>query len=303
MASAFFVVTDKCHLSCEFCFYKVGLNFDKDHRLRPSQMAAVIPQLRELDIREIILTGGDPMLRKDLPEIVRLFTDQGFSVGILTAGDLLNKSKIVELRLAGLALLCLPVDGPFSRPDLQRPGQRGQARNCEIASLVGMYSSVSITITTRNYKLVKEIYDDVRTVIKPDNIVFSPVSIGPESWENQDISLKRLSRTQKVELIQDLEAWAEDYDYKGYLSIIRASLLDEDVDYWPHCTMKKNLIFESNGDVYTCFCKKTPILGLLGDPGLSSSVSAFRDNYRCNCSSDQCVTQFQKKDERKAERA
>jgi len=296
MTCAFFVVTDKCHLSCDFCFYKVGLNFDKSHRIRPAEMASVIPHLKAAGIEEVILTGGDPMLRKDLSDIIALFAEAHFEVGILTAGDLLDRSRLVELRLAGLALLCLPVDGPFSRPDLQRPGQLGHARSCEIARLVGLHTSVSIVITTNNHRFVGEIYDDVRTVIRPDNIVFSPVSIGPEAWENQDLSLQTLSPRQKQALVNDLRHWAEAYDYRAYLDIIRASLFDPDLDYWPHCTMKNNLVIESDGRVHTCFSKRTPVVGSLDDPDLAGTVRAFRRTFRCECSTDQCVTQFQKKD-------
>lgn len=65
-----FFVTNTCQLRCPFCFFREGLD-RKDDVLTLSEIEQIVPSLRPLT--RLTLTGGEPFLRPDLPDIIRLF--------------------------------------------------------------------------------------------------------------------------------------------------------------------------------------------------------------------------------------
>ena len=61
----------------------------------------------------VVLTGGDPMWRKDLAEIVAFGRAQGLTVALTPSGTAaVTRARLVELRDAGLARLAVSLDGP-----------------------------------------------------------------------------------------------------------------------------------------------------------------------------------------------
>lgn len=61
----------------------------------------------------VVLTGGDPMWRRDLAEIVTFGRGLGLTVALTPSGTAaVTRSRLVELRDAGLARLAVSVDGP-----------------------------------------------------------------------------------------------------------------------------------------------------------------------------------------------
>lgn len=65
-------VTEKCSLRCTYCMPAEGLPLiPRSDLLTPSEIGRLVEiAVRDLGIREIRFTGGEPLVRKDLPEIV-----------------------------------------------------------------------------------------------------------------------------------------------------------------------------------------------------------------------------------------
>lgn len=90
-----FFITAKCNLRCQHCFYWRNLN-NKDELtfLEITKISESLPQFNFL-----LLSGGEPFLRKDIVKIVRLFTknNQIVAVGIPTNG-ILSKTIVKKLK-------------------------------------------------------------------------------------------------------------------------------------------------------------------------------------------------------------
>jgi cyclic pyranopterin phosphate synthase len=66
-------VTDKCNLRCVYCMPEEGLPWlKKDQRLSYEEIREVVRVMAPLGLRKIRLTGGEPLVRKDLPRLVEL---------------------------------------------------------------------------------------------------------------------------------------------------------------------------------------------------------------------------------------
>ena len=100
-----FEVTKKCTYECSFCY-----NVRKSSKAYP-QGELSLNQIRELFDKvlisvptgSILLTGGDPLVRKDLEDIVKYFCSKKLKVGVATNGYFLDQERIRSLCDAGVS--------------------------------------------------------------------------------------------------------------------------------------------------------------------------------------------------------
>jgi MoaA/NifB/PqqE/SkfB family radical SAM enzyme len=102
-------VTYRCNYRCQMCSVPSGQAEFQDMGL--SEFATAAERLRDIGARHVVLTGGEPFLRRDLPDIVRAFSSRGFSVRVQTnGGPQLNRDRLAEVAAAGLQDLSVSVD-------------------------------------------------------------------------------------------------------------------------------------------------------------------------------------------------
>jgi len=110
-------VTEKCSLRCTYCMPEAGLPaIPRDDLLTPTEIARLVGiGVRDLGITDIRFTGGEPLMRSDLAEIVGLSSaasrasTSAVSVSMTTNGIGLDK-RIDELMAAGLTRLNISLD-------------------------------------------------------------------------------------------------------------------------------------------------------------------------------------------------
>ena len=114
-------VTDRCNFRCSYCMPKEV--FDKDYPYLPhadllsfEEITRIARQFVALGVRKIRLTGGEPLLRKNIEVLVgqlsALRTPQGepLDLTLTTNGSLLAR-KAVALKAAGLNRVTVSLDG------------------------------------------------------------------------------------------------------------------------------------------------------------------------------------------------
>lgn len=93
-------VTPRCNLNCRMC--QVVKTWKGEPELTLQQMERIAATLMKLGVGYIVLTGGEPFLRKDLPQIVKLFSERGFDVRLQTNGTLTSHKLADRLIENGL---------------------------------------------------------------------------------------------------------------------------------------------------------------------------------------------------------
>lgn len=109
-----FEVTLSCVANCLHC--DTGGRKENEERLRPEDYRKYI---KELNPAVVQLSGGEPLLREDLPQIIRSIKN-GKSmpyVIVVSNGYLLNKEKYLELKSAGADRFSLSLDFPNEKHD------------------------------------------------------------------------------------------------------------------------------------------------------------------------------------------
>ncbi len=104
-------VTDRCNLRCVYCMPEDVTFLDKGELLTFEELAAVVQAGVSLGIRKVRLTGGEPLLRRDLPAFVRMLSDVSELSDIgLTSNGLLLAGQAEPLWDAGLRHLNVSLD-------------------------------------------------------------------------------------------------------------------------------------------------------------------------------------------------
>ncbi len=105
-------VTDRCNFRCEYCMPAEGVPLKKHSDILSFQeIVDVVKVGTRLGITKIRLTGGEPLVRKDLPELVRMLSeiDEISDIGLTTNGVLLPKYAVL-LKKAGLNRVNISLD-------------------------------------------------------------------------------------------------------------------------------------------------------------------------------------------------
>jgi radical SAM protein with 4Fe4S-binding SPASM domain len=105
---AHYGVTHRCNMRCRMCV--VWHQGNKDTEMTTSQAAHLAENLQKAGILTVALGGGEPFVRKDLPEIVHSFAKRGIEVRVLTNGIGIKESRIKEVIDAGLSHVSVSLD-------------------------------------------------------------------------------------------------------------------------------------------------------------------------------------------------
>ena len=104
-------VTDRCNLRCSYCMPLEVTFKPREELLTFEEIARVAGVAAGLGIRTIRLTGGEPLLRRDLAQLVRqLVAVPGITEVALTTNGLLLADQAASLRQAGLTRLNVSLD-------------------------------------------------------------------------------------------------------------------------------------------------------------------------------------------------
>ena len=104
-------VTYRCPCRCVHCYASAPDRSGPDE-LDTAQMKSVIDQAKRLGVIGIIFSGGDPLMRPDIVELVRHAHALGLLTRVSTTGLTLDSKLVSELKAAGLTQCGVSIDHP-----------------------------------------------------------------------------------------------------------------------------------------------------------------------------------------------
>ncbi|MDD4101973.1 MAG: radical SAM protein [Kiritimatiellae bacterium] len=146
-------ITRRCPLSCRHC--RAGAQ-DRDYagELTTSEclrvLDSMLPELRPM----IIWTGGEPMYRPDILELVRGASERGFRSVMAPCGTLVTRKALQELKDAGIMACSFSLDGATAATHDAFRGVDGAFANVtramSIAAEINMPFQVNVTVSRLN---------------------------------------------------------------------------------------------------------------------------------------------------------
>jgi len=102
--------TRRCNLKCVHC-YSSSADIDYEDELTTDEAKAMIDSLVRLGAPVILFSGGEPLMRKDLPELMKYSRDAGLRVVISTNGTMLTNEFLTIANDIGLSYIGVSLDG------------------------------------------------------------------------------------------------------------------------------------------------------------------------------------------------
>jgi radical SAM protein len=186
---AIWETTQACDLACVHCRACAQPSRSSDE-LTTQEALRLVDQIAELAVPVFVLTGGDPLKRPDIFEIVRYAAERKVRISLTpSATPLLTRAAIVELKESGLARLAVSLDGPTAEiHDAFRrvPGSFQWTMDAvRWAREIELPVQINTTITRHNFH---QIYDVIRLLESLDITLWSVFFLVP-TGRGQDIGL------------------------------------------------------------------------------------------------------------------
>ncbi len=288
--TCFWEITDACNLRCIHCEADSGARAPDE--LTTDEALALAEELAGCGCEKVMLTGGEPLVRKDWPRLTRRLVELGVEVTVITNGVLVDEAMVNRLLDAGVSGASVSLDGDRQVHDTIRrwPGrERGSVYEAAVAALERLAASplktaVITQVHKRNLHDLERMYEQV-------------ASLGVDAWQVQiamplgrllDISYQYLIEPAQVrELVPRLAALVADgrvpvgvADNIGYYSReeprLRGALAGTQ-SFWAGCLAGVRLVaLRANGDVKGCpshpaqfvvgNVRDTPFADIWGDP-------------------------------------
>jgi len=156
-------LTKRCNLNCDHCYldaaFRGGLMTDE---LNTEQCFRVIDQIAEVNPNAfLILTGGEPLLRPDIYDIIRYAAGKKFMVVLGTNGTLINKANAEKIKAAGAHGVGISIDS-------MDPGKHNTFRGVErawensmhafdVLNEVGVDFLIQMSVSDMNYQEIPEV--------------------------------------------------------------------------------------------------------------------------------------------------
>ena len=122
-------VTDRCNLRCEYCMPEQEYVWlSRDDLLHFEEISRLIDVFVGLGVDKVRLTGGEPLLRRNLPQLVELLALKPLKDLALTTNAMLLEEFAAPLKLAGLRRLNVSLDTLHADRFFQLTRQNDHAR-------------------------------------------------------------------------------------------------------------------------------------------------------------------------------
>jgi len=153
-------VTNACNAKCFFCLPN-SLRKGQDE-LSKNEVINLIREFARIGVKRIALTGGEPTLRDDLFEFIKVGAKLGIRMYVETNGDI-GKDYIFRMKESGLSVLNLSLDGSSAEMHDEIRGIAGlfnkNLNAIRYASKTGLDVRVYSTVSMRNIESVIKIPD------------------------------------------------------------------------------------------------------------------------------------------------
>ena len=154
-------MTRRCNLKCIHC-YSSSQNRLYPDELTTEEAKAMIADLAAFGAPVLLFSGGEPLMRPDLPELAQFAVDQGMRAVISTNGTLITEEKAKIFREIGLSYVGVSLDGMEATHDRFR-GVAGAfeaaMQGIRICREMGIKVGVRFTINRHNVADVPAIFD------------------------------------------------------------------------------------------------------------------------------------------------
>ncbi len=297
----FFEITHRCNLNCQMCWFGDGvLNKNEKPELNYDEIISFIDTLK--DVKYMTITGGEPLLKPRILDIMHHVEKKGIKVSLATNGTVFSK-KLYDsiLAMKNINMLNISLDGPKEIHNMIRRkdyayDQTIQAINYVVKNKPDNFPmQVNFTISALNYKYIMETYNLLCSLNVPQ-VQYIHLSYNTTN-ENNYTDFKQADSLRDI----DLKVLSKELDCLFYENIFSKNInvkiiphvgSDEIIKYYTNpdyvlankCgPLSSGLKVNAFGEIFPCRNIEKPMLGNVKDINVndvfnSQEIVSFRKN-------------------------
>src|SRR3954451_2975264 len=154
-------LTYQCPLHCPYCSNPVDIGGDRWRaELETEHWTRVFHEARAMGVLQLALTGGEPMLRRDLDELVAAGREAGLYSTLVTAGTRFTRERAEQLKAAGLDHVQVSIQSPNAEENDRIGGNRSFDRKIAAARAareLGFPLTINCVLHRQNLDRIDEI--------------------------------------------------------------------------------------------------------------------------------------------------
>ena len=243
-------ITERCNLKCKHCFVS---SLPEGHDLSFEKIKNVIlPKLKESNVTRVTLTGGEPMVHRNIMDIIKLFNENNIHITLCTNAVGLNEQKIIEISKMKDVHVNVSLDGFSSKSHGKfRGNERDDVFNkiIENIELLSKYNLLNGIMTSPNKYSSMDEYLNICKFAKEHKanyVLFNPLSKFGRGEYTQNLAY---TQEELVELRKNIELMnIEDDNFQIVFIRIPKENATERLS---ECNCEITYIF-TNGDVAVC---------------------------------------------------
>lgn len=128
-------ITHRCPLHCVYCSNPLELA-RRDRELSTETWARLLREAADLGVLQVDFTGGEPLARTDLVDLIRAARAAGLYASLITSGLPLDEKRLAELVRAGLDHLQLSFQGAREESANEFAGTRAHTQKLRVSEWV-----------------------------------------------------------------------------------------------------------------------------------------------------------------------
>ena len=261
LKALFFEVTLRCNAKCEHCGSSCGYTIPKDEITKEEIMKVLddIVAYKKYPPEQIMLniTGGEPLVRKDLFEIMAYADSLGFPWGMTTNGMLITEEIVQKMEDTHMYSVSVSIDGLKETHENFRKVPNSYENILRGLRLMQETESIKVIQVTTcvNKKNIDELEDIYKMLLKLGIKHWRVIEVDPigRARDNDDILLDGEGMDRMIKFIKDKQKEGKMdviYGCGHYLGKNRDMTIRE-IPYLCYAGIYVGCVL-SNGDIYVC---------------------------------------------------
>ena len=206
----FWETTLRCNAKCKHCGSRAGENIKLEDELTTDEIENALKSIaNKYDASKILInvTGGEPLVRQDLFEVMEFAKNLGYHWGMTTNGMLISDNYIEKMKASGMTTISISLDGLENSHDEFR-GVKGsyskiienikklkEAKFLNYLQVTTVVNKLSINQLEEMYKKMKELQIDSWRIVNMDPI--------GRAEDNKDLALDSKEYRYLLDFIKD----------------------------------------------------------------------------------------------------
>ncbi len=185
-------ITSACNLRCRHCHASGGKPAPDE--LSTEEGKKLLREMASIEeFRMLVFTGGEPLLRKDIYELLEYASSLGFTICIATNGTLITKDVAKRLKSVGVSNLAIGLDG--ATPETHEfircvPGCFERTmRGIYATKEAGLLLQINVAVMKYNYREIPQILDLADELDAEIVLLYNAISAGRGSENDIEISV------------------------------------------------------------------------------------------------------------------